>query len=532
MYARFMVIAAVASACSLGGLADGGGAGGDTASTSSIGGAGGQGGVATGAGGVGGEPPVSRFVWQASFGNQGIQATSPFSTDPHGSTLRLSAPSATGAVWVAFTTSGLLDPDGDGGASPAGVVDMQSLFLLELQPDGAVSAFRGYTGPPASVENGLSVDAITRDGEGVIVVGSFRTGSLDLGVGTVTQSNTGADDAFMLVLDADAEPIAARHITGLSNDTQTARAATTFDDTLYVGGKFRQSFSLVDPATDIVDAGCAFEDIDEVFDRAYVTSFDLATLACVTLYSFTAVDPGAAQQVFDIAVDDSGVYLAGSYTRQIIASPIAVLPSTSAEDGFVIALKPNLVAGARWVARATSSRGSANDALRAIQLGDDRVWVGGYLAAGTGTQTPTFGRLAEGTICSDLAGPMNIDGFVGSLDRASGDCIAARLLGGDGVDQVRTISVSGAGIVVGGFSDGLPGLETSIASPLTRNGFFARLDASLVVTGGVALGGTSLDYVDGVREIDGGYLVAGSFGAPFDFLAGQDDFFVGALLLE
>jgi hypothetical protein len=533
MSARFLLIASVCSACSLDGLADGGGAGaeGGAASTVTVGGAGAQGGFAEGAGGSGGEPPMSRFVWLSSIGNAASQATSPFPTDPHGSSLRMSTPDESGAVWLGLVTRGVLDPDGPGGFEPAGMADAQSLFLLELQADGSVTAFEGYVGPPAGIENGLSVDGIVRNGAGVAVVGSFRTGSIDLGIGTITQPNTNSDDGYLLVADADGQAIAARHFTGLNNRNQTARAVTAFGGTLFVAGKLKQSFSVVDASDSSIDAACAFEIDDEIFERGYVASFDDTTLACDTLYTLTAVDNAATQQVYGVAADASGVYLAGGFTRQIIATPVPVVPGVSGEEGFVVALKPDLAPGAIWVARSTSSQGSANDSLRSIFIAGNRLIVGGYLAAGTGSQTPTFGKLANGAICT-LEEPVSIDGFVGALKKNNGDCIAAVRLGGDGVDQVRMVTPDGEGVLATGFTEGIEGLETTAAVPLTRNGFLARLDDGLMLTGGAALGGTALDYVDGARAIDGGFLVAGSYGLPFDFLTSQDDVFVGKIELE
>lgn len=529
MVARLLLIASVCSACSLDGLADGAGAQGGAPTTTSTGGAGGDGGSPVGAGGAGGGPAMSRFVWIESIGNAETQATSPFATDPNGASLRMSEPDASGAVWLALVTVGELDPDG-AGPFIGGAPGFHGLFLVELQADGSVTAFQSYLGPPEDIDNGLVVDDIVRSGAGVGVVGTFRTGTIDFGIGTITQPNTTADDGFLLVADEDGQAIAARHFTGLSNDTQTARALASFGGKLFVGGKLKQSFSIVDVSDDTVEATCAFEDTKEVFERAYVALFDETTLACEKLQTLTAVDSGAAQQVFGVAADASGVYLAGSYTRQLIAAPLPAMPATAAAEGFVVALQPDLTPV--WTARATSGQGTGDDALRSIFIAGTKLVVGGYLEDGTGPQLPSFGRVQTGTVCTFTEGPTDYDGFVGILTKNSGDCTAATLLDANGVDQVRAVAPDGDGVLATGFTDGFPGLETTAADPSSRSGFLARLDSSLIVTGGAAIGGTSLDYVDGARAVDGGFLVAGSYGVPFDVLESERDFFVGKIELE
>ncbi|MBL8740857.1 MAG: hypothetical protein JNK04_07180, partial [Myxococcales bacterium] len=283
MFARLLLIASVCCACSLQGLADGGGGdgagGAPTTTTTTVGGASGDGGSSVTTGGAGGAPDVSRFVWLESIGNGESQATSPFSTDPHGSSLRMSEPDAAGAVWLAVVTSGELDPDGPGGFEAMGMAGTRGLFLIEVQSDGAISAFHGYPGPPTSIENGLSVDGVARVGIGVAVVGTFRTGSIDFGIGVITQNNANADDGYLLVADASGQAVAARQITGTSGDTQTARAVAALGSTVLAAGKLKRSWAVKDAATGVADPSCAFDDAAEVFERAYVASFDADTLS-------------------------------------------------------------------------------------------------------------------------------------------------------------------------------------------------------------------------------------------------------------
>ncbi|HTJ81593.1 MAG TPA: hypothetical protein VL400_07700 [Polyangiaceae bacterium] len=475
---------------------------------------------------------MSAFDWIQSFGNELAQGTSPYPTDAgNGSTLRMSEPNAAGEIWVAAVTKGAIDPDGAGGIDAAGNTASRNLFLFELGADGTLLSFRGYRGDLVDIDDSLSVGAVVRlNGDAIAVVGTFRGGSLDLGdAGIVTQSSQTTDDAFVARFDGTGKAVAARQLGGAN--AQTARSAVFDGARIVVAGKLKRIMKVTDPVTAFEDAACAFSQGTEDFERATVLELDPATLACSHLVTFGATDVGAAQQAWAVWADASGVYVAGGFTRQIIGAPLAAVPASASEDGFVAALEPDLATPmARFVARATSNRNSAVDSLRAVYGDGTRLYVGGFFDRGTsmvGGLDPEVG-VPGGVVCN-VGTPNGRDGLLGVLDAATGACTAATLVGGADEDEVHTLAASPGGVALGGFTtNGIAGLDTSLGGG-SRDGFVARMTPILALQGGATFGGTSWDYLDGARISGRTLYVAGSFDTRFDVLDGQADFFVGAL---
>ncbi|MBL9023658.1 MAG: hypothetical protein JNL21_15795 [Myxococcales bacterium] len=540
MLLRLTPLLAALAACSLDGLADGGAGAGGTgglgtttssspSATTAQGGAGGEG---------GGGGQASAFTWLRSIGNGSVQGTSPYPGEAgSGSTLRVSEPGPAGEVWLAFATRGSIDPDGPGGLAAAGNPDSHNLFALELANDGTILHFSAFPGSLENIDDPLSVGAVVRlGGGGVAVVGSFKGGTLDLGaVGTITQNSLSQDDGFVLKLDASGLITHARQLG--SGNAQTARAAVLHQGSLLVAGKTKRTLAVTNPNGGAADAPCALSKPMEEFERALVVVLDDSDLACTGFTSFTATDANAAQQAWAITADATGVFVAGSYTRQIIAAPIAAVPASSSEDGFVVALEPDMgTPTVRWVARATSNRNGAPDGLRAAMLAGGRLWIGGYLERGT---TPIAGTQPEigvvdalpGNDCTFAVSPEMRDGVVATLDPATGSCSGALLLGGPQRDEVRALVPHGAGAAATGLTtEGIPGLDQALGAG-SRDGFLAWLSAGtdIALDGGFSVGGVSWDYLDAARTSSGALILAGSYDVPFDVLEGDADFFVGAM---
>lgn len=539
MLHRFVPLLGICAACSLEGLADGGagaggrgGAGGasvttTSASSSSQGGAGGE-----GAGGA-----QSAFTWIRSVGNDFIQGTSPYGAEAgSGSSLRVSEAGPSGEVWLAFATKGAVDPDGPGGLAALGNPASYNLFALELGSDGSVLHFAALSGDFDDLDEPLSVGAVVRSTAGITIVGSLKGGTLELGaLGSITQNSLSQDDGFVLHLDQTGLVTHARQLG--SGNAQTARAAVVHEGKLLVAGKTKRTLSVTNPETGEADAPCALSKPMEEFERALVVVLDEADLTCTGIATFAATDVNAAQQAWAIAADASGVYVAGSFTRQLIAAPLAAVPASSSEDGFVVALEPDMTTPTvRWAARATSNRNGAPDGLRAALLSSGRLWIGGYLERGTSAisgQEPTIGIVdaTPDNDCTFAAAPEMRDGVVAVLDPTTGACAGALLLGGPQRDEVRALVPYGAGVAATGLTtEGIAGLDSSLGAG-SRDGFLARIDAEPEVTlvGGLSLGGVSWDYLDAARTTGGALLVAGSYDVPFDVLQGDADFFVGSL---
>jgi hypothetical protein len=517
----------LAGACSLEGLADGSGT--TTAAATSSASSSSQ----AGGGGEGGSTP-SPFSWSRSFGNELVQGTSPYGTDAgSGSTLRASEPGPEGDVWIAAATRGMIDPDGAGGFDAAGSPDSANLFLLRVGKSGELLAFRALEGALADLDGALSVGAVVRqDGGTPVVVGTFRGGTIDVGsLGTLSQPNLSQDDAFVVRFDASGEPTQARQFGG-AND-QTLRAAVPTEQAVVVAGKFKRVLDIED-LDGVADGACAYDQPMEGFERTLVAVLDPDTLACTDFVTFAATEDGAAQQAFAVAADTSGIYVGGSFSRQLIAAPHPTVLSSAGEDGFIAAIEPDLSA-VRWIDRLTSNRYSANEGVRALALAGGSLWVAGFQDQGTSAVMggePTLGTPdAQPIDDCVLAVAVRRDGIVGRLDLATGACQGAVVLGGAEEDEVRGAVPFGAGVTVTGFTTvGVAGLAGEFAAG-SRDGFVAHLDTSqgVTLTGGLMLGGVSWDYVDFARHHDGAILVGGSFGSPFGGLEGTTDFYFGAL---
>jgi len=277
--------------------------------------------------------------------------------------------------------------------------------------------------------------------------------------------------------------------------------------------------------------------LDE-FERSLIAVFSSETLECTRLVTFQATPAAAtpAQQAHAIAADASGVYVAGSFTRDIVVPPLDPLVATGGEDGFVVALDPDLsLAAPRWIARVTSS-GSApqkSDGLRAVTVSaTGSIWVGGYVDYTTAV-TGEVGVVGQPVNVCALPALAKRDGLVSALDPITGACQFATLLGGAQDDEVRGLKTWPDGrVLVSGFvTGGIAGLSTIDGG--SRDGYVALVEGqqgSSLVAGGYVLGGTSWDYLDGVAGTSGAELIlAGSFGVPFDMLDGETDFFAASI---
>ncbi len=535
MRAPSLCLAALTAACSLDGLASGGSGGGGGAATAST--TSGTSSSSSGVGGQGGDAPASPFSWALRFGNDLTQGTSPYATDAgSGSTLRVSERAADGRVWVAATTRGAIDFDGDGGGDALGAPADVNLFLLEIDGAGAIATAVALEGSFRDVADVLSVGAVVRGpADEVLVAGTIKGGTLDLGAaGEITQTSLSTDDAFVLRFDGAGAVTHARQIGGSS--TQSARSAVLGPDGLHVGGRLRRFLTVADPSG-AVDPACDVSAGAEDFDRSFVLRLDPGTLVCDAIATFTASETGAAQQAHALAVDETGVYVGGSFSRQIIPEMGLTVPSSSSDDGYVIALEPDLgTPTVRWVATLTSNRSGASDGVRALALSGGSLWVGGHQDRGTSAVMglePALGTadMVPGDDCSlPLADAR--DGVVGRLDPMTGACLGAVALGAAFQDEVRSLGAfpDGRVVAVGFTTSGVPELSSELAGG-SRDAFVAILTATagVSVESGMMLGGASWDYLDGGRAGSTSVVVAGTYDLPFAGLGGGADFFVGEL---
>lgn len=533
------MLAAAACACSLDGLADGGASGGGGAATGGaatggapVGGAGGSGlGGSDGAGGSGGA--ASAFEWIRSFGNGAIQGTSPVPTDAGaGSTLRISDVGPSGDVWVVAATKGSIDFDGDGPEPARGNPASANVFAAHLDDHGGILHLLSFDGELADIDDAVTVSSVLRfDDDSIAIAGSFKGGILHFDdTLSVTQTSQSSEDAFVVRVAADGTVQAARQIGGAN--AQTARAMTRRSGELFVAGKLKRALAVTNPADGVKDTACSFSANTEDFERVMVLELDAQTLTCSRLLTAAGLET-SSQQAFAITTDSDGVYVGGSYTRQIEVPSLAAMVSTSGEDGFVIAFDTSGVPVPRWIARASSNHAGASDGVRALVRDGASLWVAGSLDQGT-TVVDTV-DLSVGVVDANPADDCPLpttddrDGFVAMLDPLTGACQGATLIGADFDDEVRWLSPRGGGVLAAGYTTvGIPGFDGALGGG-SRDGFIASVISPGAVETGLLLGGGSWDYVDGAVLGGTTLIVAGSFDAPFDVLSGESDFFIGAL---
>ncbi|NUO53378.1 MAG: hypothetical protein HOV80_31400 [Polyangiaceae bacterium] len=520
-----------AGACSLEGLSDGTGGGtsssttqtsASTAATSS-----------SSTGGAGGEASV--FTWVTSFGNDLVQGTRPYGSDAgSGSTLRMSDAGPDGDVWIAAATKGAIDPDGVGGSDALGNPLSTNLFLAHVGADGTLLGFFAFEGNFLDIDDTLQIGGVVRlPGDAIAILGTLKGGNIDFGAAGTVEQTSATDDAFVVRIDANGVATHARELGGANS--QLLRAGALQGQKLLVTGRFKRILDVRGP-DGASDAPCAYNQPMEDYERTLVASFDADNLSCTRLATFAATTASAVQQAHALAVDATGIYIAGTFTRELIAPPLPAMPKSAGEDGYIDAIEPSLqTPEARWTARLTSNRATANDGVRALALWGGSLWVGGFQERGTNavmSQEPALGVVDMSVPTCTLALAEGRDGVVGRLDPSTGECEGAIVLGAAQEDEVRGMAALADGIVATGFTTGgIPALDGS-AGGGSRDGFFARFEgAGVVVAGGRTLGGVSWDYLDAARPVDGALVLGGSYDASFDVLKGHADFFVGKMTI-
>jgi hypothetical protein len=239
---------------------------------------------------------------------------------------------------------------------------------------------------------------------------------------------------------------------------------------------------------------------------------------------------------YGIAVDTLGnVYSTGYFqgTADFDPGP-GTANYTSAGSGDIFVLKLDPAGNFGWV---RPIGGSAMDAGRGIALATD----GGVCVTGYFTGTVNFGS-ADAT----LTGAGNADIFVMKLD-ASGTLAWARGMGGSSSDNGNAIAIATSGdIYTTGYFQGTADFDPgSLSRTLTATSydiFVSKLDAAGNYVWARRLGGTSIDYGNGIALSADGVYTTGSFQLTADFdpgdatanliSAGNTDAFVSKLDLD
>ena len=228
-----------------------------------------------------------------------------------------------------------------------------------------------------------------------------------------------------------------------------------------------------------------------------------------------------------IRVDSAGAaYLAGTTgSRNFAATPGAfqtAIPATAERAAFLVKLSPD----AASVVFATLLSGGDREHALAVTLDDaGRPWIGGYSSSPTFPVTPNAFQLKPKGSGDAFIARFSADGARIEAATLLGGAICERPLGGVFCDQVRSIHIDGARVIVGGSTLApdfpLAGayLEDTFGNGIAfGDGFLAILSPDLSkLQWSTYLGGSQEDQVNAVATNPSGDIFAAGTTASPDF---------------
>ena len=383
------------------------------------------------------------------------------------------------------------------------------LGLLATAPDGRAATFdyvRGIGGFATDGGTRVTVDTAGN----IYLTGSF-TGLVDFdpGPGTFNLTGGGAQDAFVVKLNASGNLVWAKRFGGAFDDRATEAAFDTSGN-VYVTGFFAAVADL-DPGT-----GTLFVTSAGATDIFVVKLDSNGILVWARTAGSTNADEGAG-----LALDTAGnVHVTGAFTGTVDFDPGTGTSNLSSggaasTDAFLWKLDTN--GNLVWARRAG---GTGIDKGNAVTVDSS----GNVLSTGHFQGTADFDP-GSGTLNLISAGVMDV--FVVKLD-ANGNLTWAKAFGGVAIDNGLDLALDGAGNVylAGGFANTVdfdPGAGTFILSAAGfDDGFAMKLDANGTFVWARAFRGTCSETalrvaVDGAGNV---YLT-GSFTGTVDFDPGS-----------
>lgn len=383
--------------------------------------------------------------------------------------------------------------DADPGTATANLFSAgdRDVSIVKYDPDGNVIWARSVGGGSADIPEGLAVDSDNN----IFVSGNFGgTADFDPGTGVENRTSNGAQDIFLLKLDAngDFEWV----YTGGSSSTETGRGiAVNGNNDVILTGFFRGTVDF--------DPGLGTNNLTSAASAdIFVLKLDNAGNFISTYQVAGPLD----QDAFDVAVDNlDNVYVTGYFQSNAEFNPngpSTILTSAGGGDIFILKISPTN--DFEWV----RSVGNANnDFSTSIAIDNDlNVIIGGYFS-GTLDFDPdpidTDNKVSEGS--NDL--------LIIKLD-SSGDYIFGVSAGGINEDFVQDVCVDEQNNI---FSTGVfrntadfdPSANVQNVSVSSNNvfadQFFWKLDADGNYMFAENLGGTNNDH-GYVVHVDGPYL--------------------------
>ncbi len=354
---------------------------------------------------------------------------------------------------------------------------------------------------------GVAVDA-----EGAVLVAGSFAGTLDTG-GDPLES-LGAQDAFVVKLAADGQPLWSRRFGGPGYQSATRIAAGAGGHTV-VAGRFNGQIELCgvtrasDDEADTDGSALDDEGKDDLDKDVFVVELD-AEGECVWSASFGSFGD---QGVTGLALgQDGSIFLAGSFLGSLdLGKPCPHLESQTGTDVFVARLGSG--GTCQWTRQLDFGGADVAEGLSVDASG--RLWMAG--ACGGGTAAPCDMGAGRNLLLSKV-----------EIGAEAGD-VVSRAFGGSG-DQVGLgVVATGTTVVVTGSFDGT--LDFGVSLPLTgadSRAFLATLtlgvDGQVLEGAGWSKGFTGTSRQAGTAlALDGtGTLaLAGTYAGDLDLGTGQ-----------
>lgn len=387
--------------------------------------------------------------------------------------------------------------------------------------------------------SGAHIFAIGVNADGVYVAGDTMSPDLP-GVTGGAQATYLNDDAFVMRLNHDLTAVLqSTYLGGSGADRALALAFGT--DAVYVGGStastdFQGTAGGAQPA----HAGGSRDGFVAALNS------DLTTLHQATYIGAngdTGSSTGSADYVYGLAVDNGGVFAAGTTDCYGMDTSLCTdLPGTTGgaqpiraglSDGFVTKFNPDLKA----IIRTTYVGGSYSDSVKCIALGGGAVYVAGHAASYDIPQ-----RIGG-------AQPANVndnDAFISKLTTDLTAFIQSTYLGGNGGEGIEDIALEGTSgeVYVTGYTGsanfpGTSGGSQPAKDATSEDAFVSRLNSGLTsIIQSTYLGGSGREYAFGIALThDSVYLsgytqsgnLPGSAGGAQPLYGGNQDAFVARL---
>lgn len=376
-------------------------------------------------------------------------------------------------------------------------------FVARFRGDGALSWARKM-GSDQTDEEGLGIDV---DNAGnVYTTGRFR-GTADFNPlgGTVNHTSAGGHDAFLSKLNSAGEHVYARRFGGTGTDAGRAVAVDGVRGNVFAVGSFENTVDF-DPG-----AGTQNETSDGASD-AYILKLTQPATPLAFALGFGGFGDDEGRKV---VTDASGnVYVAGRIRGFTTLDPQAVASGFNSGSYYDVYVAKYTKDGAHvWSHRAHARQVDEDVGGIAVDAAGNVIVAGTF---DTDTIAPTDTRLSfpDGTILESNAHTK--DGFLWKLN-SSGDTVWAKQFGQSGEENVRAMTLDGAGniFVAGQFNWRLsygPSINDEVESEGGQDVYFAKFNSSGVMQFARSIGGTGdEDAGDIAVDASGRIYVAGSF---------------------